>query len=61
MSRMAHTAAEPAINLMNSRRLIASPETEKVSAYAITLKGAMSAKGQKQTFAVQQPMPAKCQ
>src|SRR5262245_35978058 len=54
-------AAEPAIILMNSRRLIAVPASSGASSYLLrpaNRKGAMSALGQKQTCAAHQLMSA---
>src|SRR5262249_59186246 len=54
-------AAEPAIILMNSRRLIAVPASSGASSYLLrpaNRKGAMSALGQKQTGALQKSMSA---
>src|SRR5262249_39261844 len=54
--------ADPAINLMKSRRLICRPEVPDMSIVAVltsTVKGcSMSALGQKRTYAPQQAMSA---
>jgi hypothetical protein len=58
-----HAAAAPLTSLMNSRRLIASPEAQDKASSRLKLahfKGPqpMSALGQKRTFALQQVMSA---
>src|SRR5262249_55070863 len=48
-----HVATEPLRSVMNSRRLIATPEAQDRASYRLktsTSEGAMSALGQKQTF-----------